>query len=257
DMDGMTGTMGLDLPAWLAMWTLMMAAMMLPSTAPFASMYARTVQQRRGRRLALFAGGYLLVWVASGLPAFGLAWLAGQFTGETAGTVLAAAIFVAAGLYQLTPLKERCLAHCRTPVSHIFHYVSFTGPLRDLRAGLGHGMYCLGCCWGLMLLLAAFGIMNLWAMLGLAVVIAVEKLLPWGRIAPRAFGSAALIAAVAVFWVPSLAPGLTNEPMTMDSGAMQEMEPAGDGGAMQQDGAMPGEGTEQSMEDMDDEGMGR
>ncbi|MGW3357942.1 DUF2182 domain-containing protein [Streptomyces bungoensis] len=210
-MQTMPGTMGLGLPAFLAVWTLMMAAMMLPATAPVASLYARTVTLHRAARMAVFTVAYLLVWAAAGLPAYGLAAGLGRVVGlpAVAGTAVAAAVFAVNGVYQLTPLKDRCLARCRSPIGLMMRYASYPGRTRDLRAGAHHGAFCLGCCWSLMVLLAAFGVMNLWAMVVLTAVITMEKLAPAGRLVARAVGIASLTLAVAVFWVPALAPGLT------------------------------------------------
>ena len=104
-MAGMTGTMGLGLAAFVAIWTLMMAAMMLPSVTPTASLYVRTFRDNRAVRIAGLVVGYLAVWAAAGLPAYGLAWLTGRLTGMHPGAahILAVAVFAAAGLYQLTP----------------------------------------------------------------------------------------------------------------------------------------------------------
>ena len=104
-MAGMTGTMGLGLAAFVAIWTLMMAAMMLPSVTPTASLYARTFRDNRAVRIAGLVVGYLAVWAAAGLPAYGLAWLTGRLTGTHPGAahILAVAVFAAAGLYQLSP----------------------------------------------------------------------------------------------------------------------------------------------------------
>jgi predicted metal-binding membrane protein len=122
--------------------------------------------------------------------------------------VLAAAIFLACGVYQLTPLKDRCLRHCRSPLGLLLHYGNYKGPVRDVRVGVHHGAYCAGCCVGLMALLVAFGLMNLLAMAGLVAVVIAEKYWRYGVVLSRAVGVAALVAAVAVFWVPGLAPGL-------------------------------------------------
>ena len=213
----MPGTMGYELPAFMGMWALMMAGMMLPSVAPFASMYSRTVLEHRFPRLVMFAAGYLVVWSLFGIPAFGLARLEDEYAGGNAGTALAVAAFTACGLYQLTPLKYRCLSHCRTPMSHLLKYAAHRGPFRDLRSGFEHGYFCAACCWGLMVLLVAFGVMNVPAMFLLAAVVATEKIWRWGEQFSKAVGVVALIAAVAVIWVPDLAPGLTNDPM--DDGA--------------------------------------
>ncbi|MEU6201807.1 DUF2182 domain-containing protein [Streptomyces sp. NPDC047061] len=210
-MQTMPGTMGLGLPSFLAVWTLMMAAMMLPATAPVGALYARTITLHRAPRMAVFTVAYLLVWAAAGLPAYGLAAGLGRAAGlpAVAGTAVAAAVFAANGVYQLTPLKDRCLARCRSPIGLMLRYASYPGPSRDLRAGAHHGAFCLGCCWSLMVLLAAFGVMNLWAMVVLTAVITAEKLAPAGRLVARAVGVASIALAGAVFWVPALAPGLT------------------------------------------------
>jgi len=216
-MAGMTGTMGLGLAAFVPVWTLMMAAMMLPSVAPTASLYARTMQTNRAMRIAGLVVGYLAVWAAAGLPAFGLAWLTGWLTGmhPSAAHILAVAAFAAAGLYQLTPLKDRCLAHCRSPLGLLLHYGSYRGRTRDLRVGAHHGGYCLGCCWALMVILIAVGVMNVAAMVGLAALILTEKLWRWGPLAGRLAGVAALALAVATIWLPWLAPGLHAAPQMM------------------------------------------
>jgi predicted metal-binding membrane protein len=216
-MAGMTGTMGLGLAVFVAVWTLMMTAMMLPSVAPTASLYAKTVQSNRTVRIAALVVGYLAVWAAAGLPAFGLAWLAGWVTGKHPGAahVLAVAVFAACGVYQLSRLKDRCLAHCRSPLALLLHYGSYRGRLRDMRAGAHNGAYCLGCCWGLMVILIAVGVMNIAAMIGLAAVVLIEKTWRWGTAAGRAAGVAALALAVAVIWLPWLAPGLHAAPPMM------------------------------------------
>ncbi|MFD8720871.1 DUF2182 domain-containing protein [Streptomyces sp. NPDC059629] len=210
-MQAMPGTMGLGLPAFLAVWTLMMAAMMLPATAPVAALYARTITVHRAARMVVFTIAYLLVWAAAGIPAYWLATGLGRAAGLSAlaGTAVAAAVFAVNGVYQLTPLKDRCLSKCRSPIGLMLRYASYPGPSRDLRAGAHHGAFCLGCCWSLMVVLAAFGAMNLWAMAVVAAVITTEKLAPAGRLVARAVGIASIALAAAVFWVPALAPGLT------------------------------------------------
>ena len=217
-MAGMTGTMGLGLAVFVPVWTLMMAAMMLPSVAPTASLYAKTVQANRMPRIAGLVAGYLAVWAAAGVPAYGLAWLAGWLTGThpSAARVLAVAVFAACGVYQLSRLKDRCLAHCRSPLALLLHYGSYRGRFRDLRAGAHHGGYCLGCCWGLMVILVAVGVMNVAAMVGLAALVLTEKTWRWGPAAGRLAGAAALALAVATIWLPWLAPGLHAAPQMMN-----------------------------------------
>jgi len=209
-MGPMPGTMGVGIGSFVAIWALMMAAMMLPSVTPFASLYTRTFTYDRGRRLLELVVGYLLVWTLAALPAYGLAWLADRTTSghPAAATALAVFIFAACGLYQLTSLKDRCLARCRSPLGFVLKFGSYRGRTRDLRVGLYHGAFCLGCCWALMALLVAFGLMNLAAMAVLAAIVLVEKTGPWGRRFSQALGIVALVFAVLVVFLPQLAPGL-------------------------------------------------
>lgn len=217
DMGVMPGTMGLGLGAFVVMWTLMVAAMMLPATAPLASLYVRsldaatTSRTGRNRRLMSFLGGYVAVWAATALAAWAAARVVDLLVDGRSGTgvAVAATIFAAHGAYQLSGLKQRCLTKCRMPLSMLLEYLSWRGSLRDLRAGAHHGAYCLACCWTTMALLAAFGVMNLWAMAGLTALVTVEKLTSFGPALARAIGVASLVLALAVVWVPGLAPGLT------------------------------------------------
>ena len=217
-MAGMTGTMGLDVALFVPVWALMMAAMMLPSVAPTASLYTKTFRDNRMTRTAGLVVGYLAVWAAVGVPAYGLAWLAGWLTGRHPGAahVLAVAVFAVCGVYQLSRLKDRCLAHCRSPLGLLLHYGSYRGRLRDLRVGAHHGGYCLGCCWALMVILIAVGVMNIAAMIGLAALVLIEKTWTWGPTAGRVAGATALALAVAIIWFPWLAPGLHAAPPMMN-----------------------------------------
>jgi len=208
-MAGMSGTMGLGLLAFVGMWALMMAAMMLPSVAPVASMYQRSVRSYRALRLAGFTSGYLLAWAGAGIPALLTAFVAQLVDDHTAwATAVAVVVFASCGVYQLTPLKARCLKHCRSPLSLLLHYGAYRGPLRDVRAGVHHGVHHGGCCWSLVALFVVVGVMNLAAMVVLAAVVLAEKLWVHGELLARAVGVAALALAVAVIWVPALAPGL-------------------------------------------------
>jgi predicted metal-binding membrane protein len=195
----------------------MMAAMMLPSVTPTASLYAKTVQRNRAVRIAGLVAGYLAVWAAAGLPAYGLAWLAGWLTAahSMAGHIMAVAVFAVAGIYQLSSLKDRCLAHCRSPLGLLLHYGTYRGRLRDLRVGAHHAVYCLGCCWALMAILIAVGVMNVVAMAGLAALVLIEKAWRRGPAAGRLAGAAALALAAATIWLPWLAPGLHVAPSMM------------------------------------------
>jgi predicted metal-binding membrane protein len=205
----MAGNMGLELPAFLIAWTVMMAAMMLPSVAPVASLYARSISGNRVRRLALFTAGYLVVWASAGVVAFALGAVIAGLAGvdPTYATAAGVGAYAACGIYQLSPLKYRCLSHCRSPLSLFFHYNSFRGSLRDLRVGLHHGAYCLGCCWSLMVVLLALGAMSLIPMVLLAAVVLTEKLWSKGEVFSRLVGVASLGLAIATIWVPELAVG--------------------------------------------------
>ena len=223
DMGPMSGTMGLGIGPFTAVWALMMTAMMLPSVTPFASLYTRRLNNHRGPRLVAFASGYLLVWSLAALPAYALAWLVDRFGigHPSVATGLAVAIFAGCGFYQLTPIKDRCLAHCRSPLGFVIKFGAYNGPTRDVRAGLYHGGFCLACCWGLMALLVAFGLMNLTFMVGLSAVILGEKSLTWGLQFSRGLGVIALMLAVVVVFVPGVAPGLHPNPAAQtDMGRM-------------------------------------
>jgi predicted metal-binding membrane protein len=210
DMGVMPGTMGLGLGAFLGVWALMMSAMMLPSIALVASLYARTMRDHRSRRLALLTLGYLIAWTAVGLVAFGLAAGGDRLAQHTPGWAQAAAVgsCLACGIYQMTSLKDRCLQKCRSPLGHLLHYSSFRGPLADVRVGLHHGAWCVACCWALMLLLITCGVMSVVAMLVLAAVIIFEKVLLPGRWFSIAVGVVAFVFGIAIWIHPSLAGGL-------------------------------------------------
>lgn len=209
------GTMGLSLPLFLAMWVVMMTAMMFPSVAPMAILWTRSVSSRasgaeRVGRLMLFLGGYLLAWAGYGLLAFGVLVGAGRVVASSPAGArwLGAGLFAVAGVYQLTPLKDVCLKRCRSPVGSMFHYASFRDPGRDLRVGLYHGAFCVGCCWGLMVVLVAVGVMNVAVMAGLAVVVFLEKLWRRGPLLSRAVGVALLVAGALAPWQTWLLPAL-------------------------------------------------
>ena len=202
------GTMGMSFVGFMGMWSLMMTAMMLPAVAPVASLYLRTiVSPNRARRLGLFVSGYLLVWAAAGIPAyFALRFIDDHVADEPATMrTVAVVVLAAAGVYQLTPLKAVCLRHCRSPLGQLLHYGNIKGRAKDLRVALHHGGFCLGCCWALMALFLAFGVMNVWAMLGLAVIVFSEKLLRHGETIGRLAGAAFVVLAVLVATSPRVA----------------------------------------------------
>jgi len=170
------------------MWVAMMVAMMLPSAAP-AILLAAALDRRRSTASApqqgmLFASGYLLVWSAFSLLATLLQWgldEAGLLSGTMAAgnRILAGAVLVAAGAYEWTPLKNTCLAHCRSPIAFLLqHWLQ--GRLGAVVTGMRHGLFCLGCCWILMALLFVGGLMNLLWVAAIALLVLIEKTAPWG-----------------------------------------------------------------------------
>ena len=209
------GTMGLPLLPFLGLWVVMMTAMMLPSVAPVAVLWTRLISGAsagfaRTARMSLFVSGYLLVWAAFGAVAF--AALAGSGRLLTASPAaarwLSVAIFITAGIYQLTPWKDWCLRRCRSPVGALMYYIGFKGRGRDVRVGVHHGATCAGCCWGLMIVLIAVGVMNIAVMAALAVVIFAEKLWRHGKRFGQAVGVLLVATGVLAIWFPWLLPGL-------------------------------------------------
>jgi predicted metal-binding membrane protein len=215
-----TGTMGLTLAPFLGIWLVMMAAMMLPSVAPVAVLWSRLIAgasagPRRVVRMSLFLAGYLLVWAAVGAVAFAVLTGTGRLlsASPTAAKWLGVVIFVVAGVYQMTPWKDLCLRHCRSPIGSLMYYVGFKGRGRDMRVGLHHGATCTGCCWGLMILLVAVGVMNVVAMAALTGVIFAEKLWRYGKPFGRAVGVVLVVVGILAIWYPWLLPGLHAAPM--------------------------------------------
>jgi predicted metal-binding membrane protein len=177
-----------------AMWAVMMTGMMLPSAAPMVMLAGD------GGRPYWLALGYLSIWVAFSVGATALQWLLMRALVltpmmEVSGTVAAAALLAIAGIYQWTPLKQACLATCQSPMAFITRRWR-SGDIGAFRMGAEHGVYCVGCCWALMLLLFAGGVMNLAVIAALTIFVAFEKLAPLGRWGARVSG-AALIACAA------------------------------------------------------------
>ena len=177
------------------MWWLMMAAMMLPSSTPAFLLYANVRNARNGDGTIapswLFIGAYLGVWLLFSIAAALLQRLAAGSSMAVQSQAAQGALLVAAGLYQLSPLKSACIRQCRSPAQFLSRYWQ-PGWHGAIVLGLRHGVYCLGCCWMLMALLFVGGIMNLLWIAGLTALVAAEKLLPWPRIVVPAT-SAALI----------------------------------------------------------------
>jgi len=201
------GTMGMTLLSFLAMWALMMTAMMLPAVAPVASLYAQTIRSDRWARVPLFVVGYLMVWALAGLPAYASLRIVDHVAGgsNAAMRTIAVRVLVAASIYQFTPLKTLCLRHCRSPLAQLLQFGNVKGRVRDVKVALRHAGYCLGCCWALMVLFIAFGVMSVWAMVGLAVVILAEKFGRHGAIFTRIVGAACLALALLILVSPTVA----------------------------------------------------
>jgi predicted metal-binding membrane protein len=209
------GTMGLTLLPFLGLWVVMMAAMMLPSVAPVAMLWARLIAGAsagpgRAVRMGLFLGGYLLAWAVAGAAAFAVLTGTGRLLTASPAVArgLGVAIFTVAGIYQFTPWKDWCLRRCRSPVGALMYYAGFKGHGRDLRVGLHHGATCTGCCWGLMIVLVAVGVMNIVVMAALAVVILTEKLWRYGKPFAQAVGVVLVAVGVLAIWFHWLLPGL-------------------------------------------------
>jgi len=194
-------------------WLLMSTAMMLPSTLGLLAAFRGLARRRAdGARLtALLLAGYMAAWLAFGLLAHGLGLALGVLAVPPSwlalnGWAIGAAILLAGGLFQFSSLKFRCLDGCRSPLRFILAQWTGRRPARESFAiGLGHGAYCVGCCWALMLVMFAVGTANLGWMLLLAAAMALEKNSPWGRRLSRPLGLA-LIAGAAGFAAGGLAP---------------------------------------------------
>jgi predicted metal-binding membrane protein len=234
-MQGMDAGPGTDLGGlgwFVGVWATMMAAMMLPSVMPVTLVFARVSaeHQRRGRSFVptwVFISGYLAAWTVYGLLAYGifrviqlahihaLSW-------HAEGPLIAGAAIITAGLYQLSPLKRSCLRQCRSATDHV------GGGWRPgwsgaVRMGFEHGAFCIGCCWGLMLILFALGVMSIVWMLMVAGLIFAEKVLPFGERLSRVFAVALVLGGIWVAAAPSSVPGLTQPGSAQAMHAMRTM----------------------------------
>ena len=206
----MHAAMGMpDMAAWgvtellglLLMWIVMMAGMMLPSATPIIILVMNTYKRRGGRdarwSTLAFVSGYLVAWTGFSFAAAALqailhrmALMSPAMVSQSA--IVAGAIFLVAGVYQWMPLKAACLTHCRSP----FHFLAHEwreGPAGGFMMGLRHGLFCVGCCWALMLLLFAVGVMNLVWVAAIAAFVLVEKLMRGGMLFSRAAGATSVL----------------------------------------------------------------
>lgn len=196
-MEGAQGEQGMALgqdlagaSLWLAAWTVMMTAMMLPSALPLVLAYRR--MDRRGTAALLLGSGYIVTWVCVGLAAY---WLDRALPEPS--TVAIGAFLLLAGVYQLSPVKNACLRRCRSPIDFLVTYWR-RGRLGALRLGAEHGAYCIGCCWALMAVLVVAASMELVWVAVIALAVAAEKLLPRGPVLARLGGLALAVAGVVV-----------------------------------------------------------
>jgi len=212
---GMGLTMGMSAILFIAIWVVMMIAMMFPTAAPMILMFTRVYAGKKQQGQAfvptwVFVGAYLLVWTLFGVLAYPLALLAERLAGQSMwlmdnATRIGGALLVMAGLYQLSPLKHLCLSKCRTPFQFLL------SSWRDgyggaFRMGFVHGAYCLGCCWLLFVLLFPLGIMNIAVMAFLTVLIYAEKSFSIGRQISQIAGGALIFYGVLVVLVPAALP---------------------------------------------------
>jgi predicted metal-binding membrane protein len=220
-MRGMDAGPGTDLGGlgwYLGVWVTMMAAMMLPSVAPMVLLFDKVSGERARRGRAdvptwIFAASYLVVWTIYGIGAYalyrGVRALDLEFLDwNRGGPYLAGGLLALAGIYELTPLKTVCLRHCRSPMHFIL------GGWREgiggaIRMGAEHGAYCVGCCWGLMLVLFALGVMSILWMAVVAGLIFAQKVLPRGDVLSRLFAVLFVTAGVWIAEAPGSVPGLT------------------------------------------------
>ena len=218
---GQIGALGaesllLPITLYLAGWTLMTVAMMLPTALPLLEIFRRLTAQRhdRFRLLALVISGYLAVWLAFGIFAHSADWMVHEVVErssrlEANAWVIGAVTLLLAGAFQFSAWKYRCLDKCRAPLSFVTEYWRGRHEARNAwMLGIHHGLFCVGCCWALMLLMFAVGVGNVAWMLVLGAEMAAEKNLPWGRKLSAPIGVALLGFAgtivVARLWFPGL-----------------------------------------------------
>ena len=241
-MDAGPGTELGGLGWFLGVWVVMMAAMMFPSIAPMVIMYARIQEGRREREqtspvgaTTIFVLGYLVAWAVAGLAGYaiveGVRSLDIGFLGwDEAGPYIAGGVIAAAAVYQLTPLKDVCLRHCRNPLMFLMDRWR-QERIGALRMGVEHGGYCVGCCWMLMAALFALGVMSIGWMAFIAALIATEKLLPWKALANRGVAVLLAVLGIMVAFAPEDVPGLTLPDSPEAAQAMEAMGMEGEEGS--------------------------
>src|SRR6266550_6878395 len=202
DSMGFGGMAMMSAGLFMITWLVMMVAMMFPSVAPMTLAFASVTRSRGEGYLptAAFVLGYILVWAVSGLvplavlQALDHIWM----TPPSWLPRLGGAVIVIAGIYQFTPLKDTCLGACRSPLGFILTHDFGGGPPAAVRAGTSHGLYCLGCCWALMAVLAVLGLMNIAWMALFAAIFFIEKNVRFGEVVPRLVGAACIIGGLVI-----------------------------------------------------------
>ncbi len=208
-MAGMGGMAMLGGGLFLVTWLVMMVAMMFPTIAPMVLTHAGIVRARGEGTwpTAAFILGYLVVWTAAGLVPLALIQLLGSsFADPISGWLprLGGAAILVAGLYQFTPLKNVCLKACRSPIGFMLTHDFGGGSPAAARAGMSHGLYCLGCCWAMMAVLAVVGLMNLAWMAVIAALFFLEKTWRHGVLLSRVSGAACVVLGLAVLVQPGV-----------------------------------------------------
>lgn len=228
----MSLTMGLSAPMWIALWIAMMAAIMFPTAAPMIMMFARVHAKRaeRGQTFVptwVFASSYLVVWALVGVIAYGAA-VAGDALADESMRVMDNAprigggLLIAAGVYQLSPLKYICLNKCRSPISFVLQSWR-DGYGGSFRMGLEHGVYCLGCCWLLFLILFPLGMMSIAVLALITLLIFAEKSTPLGRQIALLAAAALIVYGAVVVFVPDALPMMMESETATGMNQMETM----------------------------------
>jgi predicted metal-binding membrane protein len=215
-MRGMDDGPGTELGAlgwFLGVWVVMMAAMMFPSVWPTVALYAHMARRKARAAPLVFAAGYIATWTAGGLLAYGVFDLGRTLLGDevawdNAGRWLAGGTLLVAAAYELTPMKDVCLAKCRSPLGFLISSWR-DGLWGGFSMGARHGAWCVGCCWALMASLFALGVMSLAWMAFVAALIALEKTLPWRRTVTYATAALLLCLGIVLLAALGAVPGLT------------------------------------------------
>jgi predicted metal-binding membrane protein len=208
---------------FLATWTVMMAAMMLPSVAPTIALYTKVTKESSPLSPWLFAAGYLVTWSAAGVVAYAVGLASAALLGDAlawdhGGRLLAGATLLLAAAYELTPLKDVCLAKCRSPLGSFLGSWR-AGPWGAVRMGTRNGLWCVGCCWALMASLFALGVMSVTWMAVVAGIVAVEKTLSSRRRPTYLTALVLCVLGVLLLVAPEVLPGLqipSGQTMPMD-----------------------------------------